>query len=133
MVIFETNTIDFENDAVNVDVVIETSSHFRCIDIVIDQAGTALSEKFIKELYSVLKPGTSDSRKDQFAVGEYKKLPNEVGGNDTTLPEDVAGEMSKLLAKYNALPPRPLRLLLPSMLHSNVAIPSRTETVAQAG
>ena len=64
MVIFETNTIDFENDAVNVDVVIETSSHFRCIDIVIDQTGAALSEKFIKELYSVLKPGTSDSRKD---------------------------------------------------------------------
>ena len=102
--IFETNTIGFENEAVNVDDVIETSNHFRCIDIVIDQAGTALSEKFIKELHAVLKTGTSDSRKDWFAVGEYKKLPNEVGGNDTTLPENVAGEMSKLLTKYNALP-----------------------------
>ena len=102
--IFETNTIGFEKGVVNVDDVIETSNHFRCIDMVIDQAGSALTEKFIKELHFVLKTGTSDSRKDWFAVGEYKKLPNEVGGNDTTLPENVAGEMRKLLADYNALP-----------------------------
>ena len=102
--IFETNTIGFENESVNVDDVIETSNHFRCIDMVIEQAGSALTEKFIKELHFVLKTGTSDSRKDWFAVGEYKKLPNEVGGNDTTLPENVAGEMRKLLADYNALP-----------------------------
>ena len=101
--IFETNTIGFENESVNVDDVIETANHFRCIDIVIDQAGSALTEKFIKELHFVLKTGTSDSRKDWFAVGDYKKLPNEVGGNDTTLPEDVAGEMRKLLTDYNAL------------------------------
>ena len=102
--IFETNTIGFENESVNVDDVIETSNHFRCIDMVIDQAGSALTEKFIKELHFVLKTGTSDSRKDWFSVGDYKKLPNEVGGNDTTLPENVAGEMRKLLADYNALP-----------------------------
>ena len=84
--IFETNTIGFENASVNVDDVIETSNHFRCIDRVIDQAGAALTEKFIKELHFVLKTGTSDSRRDWFAVGEYKKLPNEAGGNDTTLP-----------------------------------------------
>ena len=102
--IFETNTIGFENEAVNVDDVIETANHFRCIDMVIDQAGNALSEKFIKELHFVLKTGTSDSRKDWFRVGEYKKLPNEVGGNDTILPENVASEMRKLLADYNALP-----------------------------
>ncbi|MBP3392775.1 MAG: Fic family protein [Clostridia bacterium] len=101
--IFETNTIGFENEAVNVDDVIETSNHFRCIDMVIDQASATLSEKFIKELHFVLKTGTSDSRKDWFAVGEYKKLPNEVGGNDTTLPEDVADEIRKLLTSYNNL------------------------------
>ena len=102
--IFETNTIGFENEAVNVDDVIETANHFRCIDMVIDQAGNALTEKFIKELHFVLKTGTSDSRKDWFAVGEYKKLPNEVGGSDTALPEEVAGKMRDLLSKYNALP-----------------------------
>ena len=102
--IFETNTIGFENEAVSVDDVIETANHFRCIDMVIDQAGNALTEKFIKELHSVLKTGTSDSRKDWFAVGEYKKLPNEVGGSDTALPEEVAGKMRELLNKYNALP-----------------------------
>ena len=102
--IFETNTIGFENESVTVDDVIETSNHFRCIDLVIDQAGSALTEKFIKELHFVLKTGTSDSRKDWFKVGEYKKLPNEVGGNDTTLPENVAGEIRKLLADYNVLP-----------------------------
>jgi len=102
--IFETNTIGFENESVNVDDVIETSNHFRCIDMVIDQAGSALTEKFIKELHFVLKTGTSDSRKDWFAVGDYKKLPNEVGGNDTTLPENVSAEIRNLLADYNALP-----------------------------
>ena len=101
--IFETNTIGFENEAVNVDDVIETANHFRCIDMVIDQAGITLTEKFIKELHFVLKTGTSDSRKDWFAVGEYKKLPNEVGGSDTALPEEVAGKMCELLNKYNAL------------------------------
>ena len=102
--IFETNTIGFENEAVNVDDVIEASNHFRCIDLVIDQAGATLTEKLIKELHAVLKTGTSDSRKDWFNVGSYKKLPNEVGGSDTTLPENVAGEMQKLLADYNGLP-----------------------------
>ena len=63
-----------------------------------------LSEKFIKDLHAVLTTGTSDSRKDWFTVGEYKKLPNEVGGNGTTLPENVAEEIRKLLADYNALP-----------------------------
>ena len=101
--IFETNTIGFENEVVNVDDVIETANHFRCIDLVIDQASAALTEKLIKQLHFVLKTGTSDSRKDWFAVGEYKRMPNEVGGSDTTLPEDVAAEMRKLLASYNAL------------------------------
>lgn len=101
--IFETNTIGFENEAVNVDDVIETANHFRCIDTVIDSAGAILSEKFIKDLHAMLKTGTSDSRKTWFAVGAYKTLPNEVGGQETTLPEDVAGEMHKLLARYNAL------------------------------
>ena len=102
--IFETNTIGVTDAAVNVDDVIETANHFRCIDLVIDQAGAALTEKLIKELHFTLKTGTSDSRKDWFAVGEYKRLPNEVGGNDTTQPENVAGEMRTLLADYNARP-----------------------------
>lgn len=100
--IFETNTIGFENEAVNVDDIIETSNHFRCIDMVIEQAGATLSEKFIKQLHLTLKSGTSDSRKDWFAVGEYKKIPNEVGGCDTALPEEVTDKMKKLLADYNS-------------------------------
>ena len=100
--IFETNTLVFENEAINVDDIIETSNHFRCIDMVIEQAGATLSEKFIKQLHLTLKSGTSDNRKDWFAVGEYKKLPNEVSGCKTALPEQVADKMSKLLADYNA-------------------------------
>ncbi len=64
--IFETNTIGFENESINVDDIIETSNHFRCIDMVIDNAGAALSEKFIKEFHLTLKTGTSDSRKAWF-------------------------------------------------------------------
>lgn len=102
--IFETNTIGFEQEAVNVDDVLETVNHFRCIDLVIDGAGAALTEKFIKELHAVLKTGTSDSRKDWFAVGAYKKLPNEAGGSGTTRPEAEGEEMCRLLADYHALP-----------------------------
>lgn len=99
--IFETNTIGVENEVVNVDDVIETSNHFRCIDIIIENAKAVLTEKFIKELHLILKSGTSDSRNDWFAVGSYKKLPNEVGGMATTLPENVADEIKALLDRYN--------------------------------
>ena len=101
--IFETNTIGFENGAVNVDDVVETANHFRCIDMVIDNAMYTLSETFIKRLHLTLKNGTSDSRKDWFAIGEYKHIPNEVGGRDTTAPEEVESEIFKLLSDYNAV------------------------------
>ena len=100
--IFETNTIGVEKEVLNVDDVIETVNHFHCIDIIIDSARAVLTEKFIKDLYFILKNGTSDSRKDWFAVGDYKKLPNEVGGMDTTFPEEVADKMKTLLMEYNA-------------------------------
>ena len=99
--IFETNTICVEKDVLNVDNVIETANHFYCIDMIIDNAKAALTEKFIKKLYLILKSGTSDSRKDWFAVGDYKKIPNEVGGMDTALPEEFAGKMKALLTEYN--------------------------------
>lgn len=100
--IFETNTIGVEGEVLNVDDVIETANHFRCIDMIIDHAKSVLTEKFIKELHLILKSGTSDSRKDWFAVGNYKKLPNEVGGMETTLPEKVADKMKILSTEYNA-------------------------------
>ena len=100
--IFETNTIGITNDNVNVDDIVETSNHFRCIDLVIENAGNALSEGFIKELHRVLKNGTSDSRRHWFVVGDYKRIPNEVGGRDTTPPENVASEMKSLVTSYNA-------------------------------
>ena len=99
--IFETNTIGIEKEVLNVDDVIETANHFRCIDVIIDHAKATLTEKFIKELHLILKNGTSDSRKDGFAVGDYKKLPNEVGGMETTLPEKVTDKMKELLLEYN--------------------------------
>lgn len=99
--IFETNTVGVENEVLNVDDVIETANHFRCIDMIIDHAKSVLTEKYIKELHLTLKSGTSDSRKDWFAVGNYKKLPNEVGGMETVLPEKVADKMKVLLAEYN--------------------------------
>ena len=99
--IFETNTIGLENEVLNVDDILETANHFRCIDMIIDHAKDVLSEKFIKELHFVLKNGTSDSRKEWFVVGDYKKIPNEVGGMNTTLPEEVAQRMKELLKEYN--------------------------------
>lgn len=110
--IFETNTIGIEKQAVNVDDVVETANHFRCIDMVIDDANRVLSQAMMKRLHEILKSGTSDSRQDWFAVGEYKKLPNEVGGQETAAPEDVENRMRALLNAYNAKTRKTLRDLL---------------------
>ena len=101
--IFETNTIGITDEAVNVDDIVETTNHFRCIDYIIDHANDKLTESMIKELHKVLKSGTSDSRKSWFNVGEYKRLPNEVGGIETTPPEEEHTQIKSLLKTYNAM------------------------------
>lgn len=98
--IFETNTVGAENSAINVDDIIETANHFKCIDFIIDNAGCKLTESFIKKLHFTLKSGTSAARKDWFRVGEYKKLPNEVGGKMTASPSEVKERIKKLLCSY---------------------------------
>ena len=99
--IFETNTIGIQDEVVNVDDIVETANHFQCIDQIIELANYPLSEAFIKQLHYILKSGTSDSRKTWFAVGEYKRFENEVGGSATAKPADVPGEMRNLLSRYN--------------------------------
>lgn len=99
--IFETNTIGIQDQTINVDDIVETSNHFSCIDQVIDSANYPLNESFIKQLHGILKSGTSDSRKAWFAVGDYKRIENEVGGKPTTKPADVSKEMKNLLKMYN--------------------------------
>ena len=100
--IFETHTIGFDGESVRIDDIIETVNHFRCIDLIIEQAERQLTESLIKELHLILKTGTSDSRKEWFAVGEYKRLPNEVGGNATSDPENVHRDIKALLKEYNS-------------------------------
>ena len=99
--IFETNTLD-AGDGVPVDDILETVHHFRAIDYVIDCADDMLTEEVIKELHFILKRDTKDSTLDWFAVGEYKKRPNVVGGRETTKPKDVPAQMKALLDAYNA-------------------------------
>ena len=99
--IYETNTIGITDQAVNVDDVLEAINHFRCIEYIIDHTEEKLTEDSIKQLHGMLKSGTSDSRKDWFAVGDYKRLPNEVGGMDTCPPEEVHRQMKALLSEYN--------------------------------
>ncbi len=101
--IFETNTIGITDKNVNVDDIIETNNHFRCIDLIIEKANAKLTQSFIKELHLLLKSGTSDSRKDWFNVGDYKKIPNEVGGNETCSPKNVVANMVTLLLYYNSI------------------------------
>ena len=101
--IFETNSIGITDENLNVDDIIETNNHFRCIDLVIDKAKSKLTESLIKELHALLKSGTSDSRKNWFETGGYKKMPNEVGGNETCLPKEVPEKMKELLLAYNGI------------------------------
>lgn len=98
--IYETNTIGVTDEAVSVDDIIETTNHFRCIDFIIEHAEEPLTEEMIKRLHAILKAGTSDADRPWFAVGEYKRLPNEVGGKETTAPEDVPAAMRALLQEY---------------------------------
>lgn len=100
--IFETNTIGITDENINVDDIVETTNHFRCIDLIIDRTEDRLTEAFVKELHRILKTGTSDSRKSWFNVGEYKIIPNEVGGSATCPPEEVHARMKSLLSAYNA-------------------------------
>lgn len=100
--IFETNTIGITDEAVKVDDIIETTNHFRCIDFIIDHATEPLSESMIKQLHQLLEAGTSDASRQWFAVGEYKRLPNEVGGMETVPPEKVGMAMRALLKEYKA-------------------------------
>ena len=99
--IYETNTIGADAGPLNVDDIVETVNHFKCIDMIIEQANNSLSETLIKQLHLTLKSGTSDAIKDWFAVGDYKRLPNEVGGKQTVAPEEVHGRMKRLLDTYN--------------------------------
>lgn len=99
--IFETNTIGAFGESINIDDIIETTNHFRCIDLIIEKANSKLTESLIKKLHFLLKSGTSDSSKDWFKVGAYKKLPNEVGGKETCPPEEVSNKMKRLLSEYN--------------------------------
>lgn len=106
--IFETNTIGVDNKVLNVDDVVETANHFRCVDYIIDNASKTITESMIKHLHFILKNGTSDSRQDWFNVGEYKKIPNEVGGIATCEPQNVKYEIARLLNEYNAIPNKSL-------------------------
>lgn len=99
--IFETNTIGATETAINVDDIIETTNHFRAIDYVITHATEQLTESMILHLHRILKTGTSDAAKDWFAVGDYKRLPNEVGGMATSSPETARRDMLQLLTQYN--------------------------------
>ena len=98
--IFETNTVDAPGGSVNIDDILETVNHFRCIDLIIDQAKRPLTESLIRQLHLILKSGTADSRKSWFAVGAYKRLANEVSGRETAAPKDVPGKMKELLSDY---------------------------------
>ena len=106
--IFETNTICITDESIDVDDIVETINHFRCIDLIIERAEEKLSESLIKDIHRILKTGTSDSRKSWFNVGDYKKLPNEVGGRATCPPEEVHTRMRALLSAYNTKSPNSL-------------------------
>lgn len=100
--IFETNTIGVSDESINIDDIIETANHFRAIDFIITETEGKLTEHYIKTLHKIIKSGSSDERKEWFNVGEYKKLPNEVGGNDTSAPENVSRDIKALLREYNS-------------------------------
>lgn len=114
--IFETSTLGATSEDTRIDDILETINHFRCIDYIIDHATEKITETHIKQLHLLLKTNTSDSQKSWFAVGDYKRLPNEVGGEETVSPKEVRKHIKALLAEYNALK----RPTLDDILHFHV-------------
>lgn len=110
--IFETNTLWVSDQAINVDDILETTNHFRCIDFILEKADHPVTERMIKQLHFLLKNGTSDSQKSWFQVGDYKRFPNEVGGRETAPPEMVSAQMKQLLCSYHTAPKKTLEELL---------------------
>ena len=100
--IFETNTLGITTESTRIDDILETVNHFRCVDYVIDHATDKITEAHIKQLHLLLKTNTSDSQKSWFAVGDYKRLANAVGEEETAQPKEVHSQMKSLLAEYNA-------------------------------
>ena len=102
--IYETNTFLAGKETItNIDDIIETSNHFKLVDYMLDKAKETLTEEMIKEFHKILKEGTSDSRKEWFNIGEYKKIANEAGSMKTTEPKYVKRDMEKLIQWYNSL------------------------------
>ena len=102
--IYETNSLLSEKETIiNLDDIIETVNHFKIVDYMLDVADEELTEEMIKEFHKMLKEGTSDSRKEWFNVGDYKKLANEAGNMKTSLPKNVQKDMVKLMQWYNSL------------------------------
>ncbi len=99
--IFETNTINV-GDGIPVDDILETVHHFRAIDYCIDIAEEKLTEEIIKKLHYMLKHDTKDEALPWYAIGDYKKRANVVGGRETSKPSEVARDMRALLERYNA-------------------------------
>ena len=101
--LFETNTLGITTENTRIDDIMETVNHFRCIDYIINHATDKISETHIKQLHFILKTNTSDSQKSWFAVGDYKRLANEVGGEETVQPKEVHKHIRTLLAEYNSI------------------------------
>ena len=101
--IFEANTLGITTENTRIDDILETVNHFRCIDYVIDHATDKITETHIKQLHLILKTNTSDSNKPWFAVGDYKRLANAVGEEETAQPEEVHKKTKALLATYHAI------------------------------
>lgn len=126
--IFETATIGASNESVRIDDILETQNHFRTIDYVVDCAQQPLSERMIKEMHRILKTSTTDSSRDWFAVGDYKRFPNEVAGRKTTPPESVSGEVGGFLTTYD---PRVKHSF--ADITSSASTPFKMRTVVWAG
>ena len=105
--IFETRSIGFKDqEAVPVDDIIEASNHFAAFDYLLDTVEVPLSNDLIKAFHAILKSSTSDATKGWFKVGDWKSLPNEVGGTETSLPQNVEADMNQLNDWYHSLPER---------------------------
>ena len=101
--IFETSTLGVTTENTRIDDIMETVNHFRCIDYVIDHATDIITEAHVKQLHLLLKTNTSDSQQSWFAVGDYKRLANSVGEEETARPEEVHKQMKALLLSYYSI------------------------------
>ncbi|KFI90855.1 Filamentation induced by cAMP protein [Bifidobacterium saguini DSM 23967] len=116
--IYETGRFlaDKSGEQISIDDAVETANHFDAFNYILDHADDPVDERMVRELHTILKRGTSDSRSGWKNVGGYKTHDNEITQilGVTSVKTAPAGMVPQLMEEvfdaYARLDDNPVRI-----------------------